>query len=159
MKCTMDCDKLPENYQKFYHSIRQFIHDSRIFCGPFETLQYSIDASFYRLLPKIVVKAWTPEEVARILKVTTELRVPVTFRTAGTSLSGQAQSDSVLIYLAGAWQKGSAESPATEYRSGTDGCPRPRCRLMQERAFRTAARAKSSCRFTAGYRINRLYIL
>ena len=104
MKKTTDCNKLPKKYNEFYHAIRQFIDDSRIFCGPFETLQYGVDASFYRLLPKIVVKAWTPEEVSKILKVATGMQVPVTFRTAGTSLSGQALSDSVLIYLAGAWR-------------------------------------------------------
>jgi D-lactate dehydrogenase len=32
------------------------------------------------------------------------LRIPVTFRTAGTSLSGQAVTDSVLVVLAGGWR-------------------------------------------------------
>jgi len=33
------------------------------------------------------------------------LRIPVTFRAAGTSLSGQAVTESVLVVLAGAWKK------------------------------------------------------
>lgn len=38
-------------------------------------------------------------EVARILPIARRLGVPVTFRAAGTSLSGQAITDSVLLKL------------------------------------------------------------
>jgi len=102
-KGTEYCE-LPPGYKELYDAIRQFIDDRRIFCGRFETLQYGVDASFYRILPKLVVKAITPGEISEILRVATELQAPVTFRAAGTSLSGQALSDSVLICLAGAWR-------------------------------------------------------
>ena len=39
------------------------------------------------------------EEVARILPIASKHGVPVTFRAAGTSLSGQAITDSVLLKL------------------------------------------------------------
>lgn len=99
-----DCSKLPGVYQEYHARIAAFIPQDRLFCGPFTNLAYGDDASFYRLVPKIVVKARTPEEVSKMLAIATELKVPVTFRTAGTSLSGQALTDSVLIYLAGAWK-------------------------------------------------------
>ena len=41
----------------------------------------------------------TEEEIARILPIARRLGVPVTFRAAGTSLSGQAITDSVLLKL------------------------------------------------------------
>ena len=101
---TDDCSKLSGVYQEYHARIAAFIPQDRLFCGPFTNLAYGDDASFYRLVPKIVVKARTPEEVSKMLAIATELKVPVTFRTAGTSLSGQALTDSVLIYLAGAWK-------------------------------------------------------
>lgn len=99
-----DPGKLPQVYKAFHDRISAFIPSERLFSGPFTNLAYGDDASFYRLVPKIVVKARTIDEVSRLLTVASELKVPVTFRTAGTSLSGQAITDSVLVYLAGAWK-------------------------------------------------------
>ena len=63
------------------------------------TFAYGTDASFYRLNPKLVVKVHTEDEVRRVLPIARRLAVPVTFRAAGTSLSGQAITDSVLLKL------------------------------------------------------------
>ena len=63
------------------------------------TFAYGTDASFYRLNPKQVVRVHSEEEIARILPIAQRLQVPVTFRAAGTSLSGQALTDSVLLKL------------------------------------------------------------
>ncbi|MFZ5427321.1 MAG: FAD-binding and (Fe-S)-binding domain-containing protein [Thermodesulfobacteriota bacterium] len=104
MNAVNECPALPEVYAKYRDRIASFIPQDRLFCSPFTNLAYGDDASFYRLVPKIVVKARTPEEVSKLLKEASDLKVPVTFRTAGTSLSGQAITDSVLIYLAGAWK-------------------------------------------------------
>ena len=75
----------------------------RIISDPLRTLAYGNDASFYRLVPKIVIKAENEAEVSLLLKAAAGCRVPVTFRAAGTSLSGQAVSDSVLIVAGGNW--------------------------------------------------------
>ena len=95
---------LPEAYRVFHERISLFIPPSRIFCDPFRTLAFGTDASFYRLVPKIVVKVNTREEVAHLLRTADPLHIPVTFRAAGTSLSGQAVTDSVLVVLAGGWR-------------------------------------------------------
>ncbi len=92
---------LPPAHQAFYERIRAFIPADRIVLGPFRNLALGDDASFYRLVPKIVVKVTSPDAVARLLRAAAAEGVAVTFRTAGTSLSGQALSDSVLVYLAG----------------------------------------------------------
>ncbi|MDR3640779.1 MAG: FAD-binding and (Fe-S)-binding domain-containing protein [Humidesulfovibrio sp.] len=104
MPTRNDCQQLPDTYQQFHQRISAFLPAERIFCGPFANLALGDDASFYRLVPKIVVKAKTPDEVALLLRAATELKTPVTFRAAGTSLSGQAVSDSVLVYLSGNWR-------------------------------------------------------
>ncbi|MCO5385172.1 MAG: FAD-dependent oxidoreductase [Desulfosporosinus sp.] len=52
----------------------------------------------------MVVKVVNNEEMAAILKIAQTLHIPVTFRCAGTSLSGQALTDSVLLMVQGAWR-------------------------------------------------------
>ncbi|HAK73584.1 MAG TPA: 4Fe-4S ferredoxin, partial [Sporomusaceae bacterium] len=83
----------------------QFIPSKRMFADPIRTLAYGVDASLYRITPKIVVKVRTAEEVTKILKICDRLKIAVTFRAAGTSLSGQALSSSVLLVLAGGWSR------------------------------------------------------
>ena len=107
---------LPPAHRAFYDRITACIPADRIFLGPFHNLALGDDASFYRLVPKIVVKAATEAEVARLLRAASAERVAVTFRTAGTSLSGQALTDSVLIYLAGHW-RGARVHPGADFVS------------------------------------------
>ncbi|WP_245822526.1 FAD-binding and (Fe-S)-binding domain-containing protein [Brachybacterium avium] len=54
------------------------------------------DASHYLLLPEAVTAPADEAEVVALLRQATLDRRPLTFRSGGTSLSGQAQSDSVL---------------------------------------------------------------
>ncbi|MGB7630077.1 MAG: FAD-binding oxidoreductase, partial [Candidatus Deferrimicrobium sp.] len=100
-----DYQALPEKYRVFLDAVAKKIPSNRIFCDPFRTMAHGTDASFYRLIPKIVVKVRAPEEVVLLLRTADRLSVPVTFRAAGTSLSGQAVTDSVLAVLAGGWRK------------------------------------------------------
>jgi D-lactate dehydrogenase len=85
------------DYQHFLNAIRQEIAAERVFTDPLHTLAYGTDASFYRLVPKIVIKAIDEAEVVTILKEASARNLSVTFRAAGTSLSGQAISDSILV--------------------------------------------------------------
>ncbi|MEE2815951.1 MAG: FAD-binding and (Fe-S)-binding domain-containing protein [Actinomycetota bacterium] len=55
------------------------------------------DASHYLLLPRAVVVAEDAGEVAALLAAATEERASVTFRSGGTSLSGQAGTDGLQI--------------------------------------------------------------
>ena len=92
------------NYQLLYQNLKSSIDSKRIFYDPLHTLAFGTDASFYRLIPKMVIKAKNEEEVALILKECSKLEIPVTFRAAGTSLSGQAISDSVLVVAGNHWK-------------------------------------------------------
>jgi D-lactate dehydrogenase len=73
----------------------------RLFTDPLRRLAYGTDASFYRLVPKLVARVRDVPEVVALLRAAAARRVPVTFRAAGTSLSGQAVTDSVLVQLSG----------------------------------------------------------
>ncbi|WP_426738213.1 FAD-binding and (Fe-S)-binding domain-containing protein [Plantibacter sp. 2H11-2] len=55
------------------------------------------DASHYLLTPQAVVTPTTAAEVAAVLAASRHQNVPVTFRSGGTSLSGQASSSGVLV--------------------------------------------------------------
>ncbi|PAU88254.1 4Fe-4S ferredoxin [Pseudomonas sp. WN033] len=87
----------------FLAAARQLIPAERLFDDPLSTLAFGTDASFYRLIPKLVVRVESESEVIALLRLASSQRVPVTFRAAGTSLSGQAISDSVLIVLGDHW--------------------------------------------------------
>ena len=100
-----DFDALPPAYRQYYSALAKFIPITRIFCDPLRTFAYGTDASFYRMIPKIVVKARSVEEIAGLFRESERLKIPLTFRAAGTSLSGQAVTDSVLVVLAGGWKR------------------------------------------------------
>ena len=92
------------DYQEFYNHLAEFIPAERLINDPLRTLAYGTDASFYRLIPQIVVRVCDTEEVARIVRAARIRHIPITFRAAGTSLSGQAITDSVLIQLGDGWK-------------------------------------------------------
>ncbi len=94
---------LSEKYRQFYTDLHAFIPEQRLFTDPLRTLTYGTDASFYRLIPKIVIKADSETEVSWILKKADQHNIPLTFRAGGTSLSGQAVTDSVLVVCGGSW--------------------------------------------------------
>jgi D-lactate dehydrogenase len=96
---------LPERYEKFYRKIVRDISNKNIITDPLQTITFGTDASFYRLVPKIVINVENEKEVQLILREANKLRLPVTFRAAGTSLSGQAITDSILVRLGQGWRK------------------------------------------------------
>jgi D-lactate dehydrogenase len=55
------------------------------------------DASHYLLIPQGVATPRNADDVGALLRRSRELSLPATFRSGGTSLSGQALSDSLLI--------------------------------------------------------------
>ncbi|ENT6810041.1 FAD-binding and (Fe-S)-binding domain-containing protein [Vibrio vulnificus] len=91
-------------YQKLAAVFATRIEQERIITQEAKRLAYGTDASFYRLVPKIVLRLKDLQEVIFAIQSCRELHVPCTFRAAGTSLSGQAVSDSVLITLTDDWR-------------------------------------------------------
>jgi D-lactate dehydrogenase len=90
-------------YREFQDALKARIPPSRIFTDELHTLAYGTDASFYRLIPKLVVKVETEGEVIAVLQEAGKRKLPLTFRAAGTSLSGQSVSDSILVVLGSGW--------------------------------------------------------
>src|SRR5512133_1379761 len=96
-----DVQALPAAHQRFLEGARAVLPAERLFTDPVRTLAYGTDASFYRLVPKLVARVRTVEEVQALLALARRHGTPLTFRAAGTSLSGQAVTDSVLVQLDG----------------------------------------------------------
>tara|TARA_R110001583_G_scaffold49336_2_gene154557 strand:- start:8835 stop:11696 length:2862 start_codon:yes stop_codon:yes gene_type:complete len=93
-----------QKFQQLKETLLACIDDARIFSDPAQLLAYGTDASFYRLIPKLVLRLNNVNEVIYTLRSCHSLGIACTFRAAGTSLSGQAVSDSVLITLSDDWR-------------------------------------------------------
>jgi len=91
----------------------------RVITDELRRLAYGTDASFYRLLPEVVVVVNTEAEVQGVLALCRQHKKPVTFRAAGTSLSGQAITDSVLMILGDGWKKHEILDGGLKIRLGT----------------------------------------
>lgn len=96
---------LDPKYRRFIDDISRTVDRKRIYTDALRCLAWGTDAGFYRLLPKVVVRAANEEEIVAILRAASRLQLPVTFRAAGTSLSGQAISDSILVVAGKYWEK------------------------------------------------------
>ena len=75
-----------------------------MFTDRLRRLAWGTDAGFYRLLPQAVLSPATEEHVSEIMRLASRHGVAVTFRAAGTSLSGQAVTDSVLLVAGKSWE-------------------------------------------------------
>ena len=103
---------MKESHSAFLKEIGEFIPSDRIYTDELRCFAWGTDAGFYRMTPQIVVRAKDEAEVSRLLRTASLHGVPVTFRAAGTSLSGQAISDSVLIVAGKHWEKWSVSEDA-----------------------------------------------
>lgn len=98
--------------KEYLHRISAYIPAERIYTDDLRCLAWGTDAGFYRKLPQIVIRSANEEEVSHLLRDASDLHVPVTFRAAGTSLSGQSITDSVLIVAGKHWE---------DYEVGNEG--------------------------------------
>src|SRR5271165_1734503 len=85
-------------------SLAGTIAAERVLIRPIDLIAYAADASFYRLIPKAVVQAQSVEEIKALFAFSQRTQIPMTFRAAGTSLSGQAVSDGLLVEVARNWR-------------------------------------------------------
>ena len=89
----------------FLKAVKGILPKDRIYTDELRTLAWGADASEYKLKPQVVLRAADENEVSRILSLAHGMGLPVTFRAAGTSLSGQAITDSILVVAGKHWEK------------------------------------------------------
>ena len=69
------------------------------------SLAWGTDAGFYRLLPQTVVHPDSESDIIRLIQQANNEHRHITWRAAGTSLSGQAISDDILAVVGKKWEK------------------------------------------------------
>ena len=90
--------------EHFLNELSAVLPKERVYTDELRTLAWGTDASFYRLTPQVVIRAKDESEVSMIVKAASKHGLPFTFRAAGTSLSGQSVSDSILIVAGKHWE-------------------------------------------------------
>ena len=105
---------MEEKYSRFLEEVGKFVPSNAIYTDELRRFAWGTDAGFYRLVPKIVIRSSNEKEVSKILGAASKFGVPVTFRAAGTSLSGQSISDSVLIVAGKNWERYKVSEDASE---------------------------------------------
>lgn len=81
------------------HTLRQQLPATQVITDDLRRLAYGTDASFYRLIPQVIAVIESENDLKSVLTAARANKTPVTFRAAGTSLSGQAISDGVLALI------------------------------------------------------------
>jgi len=89
--------------------LRSFITPARILTRTIDRIAFASDASLYRLVPRAVVQPINTEEVRQLFSFSREYKIPLTFRSGGTSLSGQAITDGLLIDVGRFWRSAIVE--------------------------------------------------
>lgn len=84
--------------------LSQILPEERILHRPIDLIAFAPDASFYRLIPKAVVLPNSISEIQGLFRYSQQSGIPITFRAAGTSLSGQAITDGLLVETKRYWQ-------------------------------------------------------
>lgn len=101
------------DFEGFIAEAKEIFKD-RIYTDYLRRFAYGIDASCYAYVPRVVIRAINESEIITLFTLSQKHNTPLTFRAAGTSLSGQACSDSVLVLANAFWQDieivGNAES-------------------------------------------------
>ena len=85
-------------------ALLRIANPDRVLTRSIERIAFAADASFYRLVPQAVVLAKGAEEIQALFRLSHERRIPLTFRAAGTSLSGQAITEGILVEVARFWR-------------------------------------------------------
>jgi len=85
--------------------LKKIIPEGRIKNRFIDLVSFASDAGFYYLLPKAIVQPISEAEIIALFKFSHLHQIPLVFRTGGTSLSGQAITDGILVDLSQFWNK------------------------------------------------------
>jgi len=86
-------------------SLKKIIPEHRIRIRYIDLISFASDAGFYHLVPKAVVQPVSEAEIISLFQFSQQHKIPLVFRTGGTSLSGQSITDGILVDLSQHWNK------------------------------------------------------
>ena len=102
---------------KIAHQLSSVLPISRVKNRLIDRIAYANDASYFRLVPQAVVQPDSIGEIQALFKFSQQNRVPMTFRAAGTNLTGQAITDGVLVDISKHWGDYSVENNGSLLRA------------------------------------------
>ncbi|MDK8700073.1 FAD-binding and (Fe-S)-binding domain-containing protein [Corynebacterium pseudodiphtheriticum] len=101
---TPQSDAVPTSH--LHADKQQLVDDMSAIVGPenvhariSDIVRYASDGGPYRLLPQVIVAPRNTQDLSRVMRYATDHGRNITFRSAGTSLNGQAQGDDLLVDL------------------------------------------------------------
>jgi D-lactate dehydrogenase len=98
------------------NELRNIIPEERIRARFIDRVSFASDAGFYYLVPKAIVKPENEQEIIELFQFSHIHRIPLVFRTGGTSLSGQSITDGILVDLSQYWNRIRVESKGNYVR-------------------------------------------
>ncbi len=103
-------------HKQFMDELRKLIPKGLLYTDATRRLAWGTDAGIYRMIPQVVVQSRTEEQISGLMHLARKYGKTLTFRAAGTSLSGQAISDSILVIAGQHWEKYSIAPDATSIK-------------------------------------------
>ena len=107
-----------EDNRTLARDLAALLSPERVLARPLDRVAFASDASFYHLMPQVVVRPQTVAEVSQLFAYSHEYQIPLTFRAAGTSLSGQSVTDGILVDLSRFWCTAQVEQEGALVRLG-----------------------------------------
>ena len=87
------------------NQLRAILKSGRVLDSAIDRVGFSSDASFYSLVPQAIAQPATLEEISALFRFSRTRKIPLVFRAGGTSLSGQAITNGVLVDIARYWRR------------------------------------------------------
>jgi D-lactate dehydrogenase len=98
--------------------LSQHLPPEQIIVDDLRRLAYGTDASFYRLTPQVIAVVESENDVKAVLQTAKQHQTPVTFRAAGTSLSGQAITNGILALIGEGFATCNINADASQVTAG-----------------------------------------
>jgi D-lactate dehydrogenase len=95
--CLQEMNYLEKSPAYFARKLAKILPSNQIQARAIDRYARAGDASFYYLVPKCVVFPKNLTDIQSLFQFSQQEKIPLTFRAAGTSLSGQAISDGILV--------------------------------------------------------------
>ena len=96
--------------------LRKILPERRIRARYIDVISFAPDAGFYNLIPKAVVQPINEAEIISLWQFSQQHQLPLVFRTGGSSLSGQAITDGILVDLSQYWDQINIEENGASVR-------------------------------------------
>ena len=102
---------------KLQDKLSNVLPEARIKTRLIDRIAYANDASYFRLVPQAVVQPNSVGEIQSLFKLSHQTRIPITFRAAGTNLTGQAITDGILVDISKHWDQYTVEGGGASIRA------------------------------------------